>query len=108
MGIALALVAGAAIAVLGWPSNEPAVIQLTTSPREANVLLDGVTVSTASPHILSSVEPRQQHVLAVQKAGHRGWHTVLRLTPGQVLTMPEVKLFPSEPEVAPEESADSP
>lgn len=77
------------------PASEPAMVQLVTTPRDANVLLDGVVKSRNSPHILSGIDPDRPHVVAVQKMGYSGWHTTLELSPGQIFSLPDVTLSPS-------------
>lgn len=77
--------------VLKKPS--PGVLNVSTTPEDATVTMDGLPVSEgSSPFVISSVEPNTAHQIEVSKAGYQSWSTTVELKPSQTLNIPKVIL----------------
>ena len=89
-----AVVGGVAVAAfLGW-APQSATVHVATVPLDTRVFVNGVEhAGSASPYVLSELEPGERHLLEVRKAGFASWRTRLTLRSGQVLTLPTVTLI---------------
>lgn len=73
--------------------KDPGEVYLTTSPADAQVLFDGRPVGgSASPFVITNVEPGVQHSIEVSKEGFNTWSTQVLVQPGKPLQVPPVTL----------------
>lgn len=88
VGVMLAFVARA---VLGPPAPSTAII--VTKPADATVLVDGRALpGPLSPFTVQGLEPDVDHRIEVRKDGFTSRTLPLRLTEGEVKTLPEIEL----------------
>jgi len=72
---------------------EPGVLNISTTPTDATVTIDGLPVSEgSSPFVINSVEPNTAHQIEVSKKGYQSWTTTVELRPNQTLNIPQVSL----------------
>lgn len=104
LGVLAALCAGVAVYLASRPTAGS--IHLTTQPADAVVTLDGARVAgSLSPFVLTEIAPEVPHVLAVSRQGYRPWQTQLKLSSGQQLRLPNVKLMALAPPPEPQAEA---
>jgi serine/threonine protein kinase len=112
IGIVIGIVAVIAGALWLTQGSRPATLQLTTSPADASVRVDGeLRAGARSPFNLDDLAPDQEHHVEVFKDGYRGWSSHITLSPGQVLSLPPVRLVPAGaegPRVIPDETPAAP
>ncbi|MBN1655771.1 MAG: PEGA domain-containing protein [Deltaproteobacteria bacterium] len=71
----------------------PGVLNVSTTPEDATVTVDGLPASEGvSPFVISNVEPNASHQIEVSKKGYQSWSTTVELKPNQTLNMPKVVL----------------
>jgi len=98
----IVLISGALYATRG---SRPAAVNFSTAPADVEVRVDGRRLlHSTSPFVVQDLEPDAPHVIEVTKPGYRGWTTRLKLSSGQVLQLPLVKLVPAAGDVAPVEA----
>lgn len=75
---------------------ETSAIAIHTTPRQANVILNGETQSSTTPFI-ETLSPGE-YTITVQKDGYNTWQKQMTIAPGESLLFPEITLLAdSEP-----------
>jgi eukaryotic-like serine/threonine-protein kinase len=88
-------VAGGFFALAGEPN--PAIIQLSTVPKDAVVRFDNrQATGSSSPFVILDVKPNIKHTLEVSKSGYESISLDVTATPDQIKQLPDLVLRPLE------------
>lgn len=69
-----------------------AVLNITSEPRNASVIVDGISFSDRTPAVLETILPGE-HTVRLEKEGYLPWETVLNFESREALVMGPIILF---------------
>ena len=89
----VAIVASIVLALMVFGQREPGTVNLSTEPDSVAVSVDGRALGVSkSPFVIGELSPGRRHDIVVSSPGFHSWSQAVELAPGQVLSLPPVKL----------------
>jgi serine/threonine protein kinase len=91
--LSVLVIVGAIVGGLWLFRNPPTgTVNLTTTPVEVSVALDGVAQVGSSPFVFSRISARTNHEIVVSKAGYRSWSLKFALDADETMQLQPVVL----------------